>query len=98
MSSPEKLLDSACNDLNNTGINAAFEAALLSAAQKRVPRDEMLLFVAKEIERFGRQWKNGYIDKNRHLIRKRTVRPAQSLQDSMQKPHRPALQASRPRR
>ena len=27
MSSPEELLDSACNDLNNTGINAAFEAA-----------------------------------------------------------------------
>ncbi len=56
------------DELARTGVIFAYETALLAAAKKKdLKATELLEFVAKKIENFGRQWESGYINKERYL-------------------------------
>ena len=54
--------------LAETGIVFAYEKALLAAAKnKHLKPVDLISFVAKQIENFGRQWEAGYINRDRYL-------------------------------
>ncbi len=65
-------------ELAQSGVTFAYETALLAAAKKKDLRaTELLEFVAKKIENFGRQWNSGYINKDRYLSPTRMPQPQQ---------------------
>ena len=79
-SSPDTETQEAAEDqmvevLAESGIIFAYESALLAAARnKHLKSIDLIEFVAKQIESFGRQWTAGYINKERYLspTRRRT--------------------------
>ena len=62
---PSVAADNYERRLVNSGILAAFESAMMDAASKKVGAGDLMVFLAKQIEQFGRQWNAGYIDKRR---------------------------------
>ena len=75
------------NELARTGVIFAYEKALLAAAKKKDLRaTELLEFVAKKIENFGRQWESGYINKERYLSPSRRPAYSNTNQDNYYNP------------
>ena len=69
------------NRLVSSGILAAFENAMIMAAAKNIAAGDMLVYLAKQIEQYGRQWDAGYIDKRRFRNGYREARDAIKLEE-----------------
>ena len=78
--SPKAATENYEKRLVNSGILAAFESAMMDAASKKVGSGDLLVFLAKQIEQFGRQWNAGYIDKRRFRKGFRTAKELSLMQ------------------